>query len=248
MAGGLNRLNWTSDKTFTLGNTNFTLDISSGYDRRQSEKGDFTLVKTRSYLKDYLRLKNNRYEHILELGVFQGGSMVFFDKLFEPKKIIGVELAADPIDALDAYILSEAPHMKVFYNSSQDDEELLKRICQQELGGQIDLVIDDASHLYEQTRKSMEVLFPRLIPGGTYIIEDWAWSHRKRAQGNDHPWENKPSLTNLVFQIVAELGTSNEIEDVYINNNHVRITKSKRGGSNAVFNALALRGKEMSLI
>ena len=241
-------LNWTSDKTFTLGNAQFTLDISSGYDRRPSEEGDFTLVKTRSYLKDYLRLKNNRYEHILELGVFQGGSMVFFDKLFKPRKIVGVELASEPIDALDSYIVSEAPHMKVFYNSSQDDEKLLNRIYHQELDGQVDLVVDDASHLYEQTRVSMGVLFPLLSPGGTYIIEDWAWSHRKTAQGNNHPWTDKPSMTNLIFQTIAELGTNKEIEDVYINNNHVRITKAKRGGSNAVLKDLALRGKEMGLI
>jgi cephalosporin hydroxylase len=241
-------LNWTGDKTFTLGNTHFTLDISSGYDRRPSQAGNFTLVKNRSYLRDYLRLKNNRYEHILELGVFQGGSMVFFDKLFKPKKIVGVELASEPVGALDAYIQSEAPHMKVFYNSSQDDEDLLRRIYQQELGGQIDLVVDDASHLYAQTRKSLEVLFPLLSPGGTYLIEDWAWSHRNAAQGKNHPWKKLPAMTNLIFQLIAELGTKNEIEDVYINNNHVRITKARRSDSLAVLNDLALRGKKMKLI
>ena len=240
--------NWIDNKKFTLGNITFTLDISSGYDRRPSEEGDFTLVKTRSYLRDYLRLKNNCYEHILELGVFQGGSMVFFDKLFKPKKIIGVELSPVPIAALDTYINSAAPHMKVFYNSSQDDETLLKRVFDSYLEGQLDLVVDDASHLYDQTRKSMEVLFPLLSPGGTYIIEDWAWSHRGRAQEGNHPWKDKPSMTNLIFQIVAELGTSNEIENVYINKNHVRITKSKNGTAAMVLNDLALRGEKMTLI
>jgi hypothetical protein len=39
----------------------------------------------------------------------------------------------------------------------------------------VDLVIDDASHLYPFTKGSFETLFPRLRPGGLYIIEDWSW-------------------------------------------------------------------------
>src|SRR4029077_11377083 len=39
--------------------------------------------------------------------------------------------------------------------------------------GSIDVVIDDASHLYGPTRRSFEILFPLLKPGGAYIIEDW---------------------------------------------------------------------------
>ena len=40
-------------------------------------------------------------------------------------------------------------------------------------GEPLDLVIDDASHLYGPTMASFEVLFPRLRPGGLYVIEDW---------------------------------------------------------------------------
>jgi hypothetical protein len=41
----------------------------------------------------------------------------------------------------------------------------------------VDLVIDDASHLYDESRASFETLFPLLHPGGLYIIEDWRWQH-----------------------------------------------------------------------
>ncbi|MDQ1511710.1 MAG: hypothetical protein QOG50_3554, partial [Actinomycetota bacterium] len=40
------------------------------------------------------------------------------------------------------------------------------------------LVIDDASHLIDETRASFNALFPRVRPGGTYVIEDWSWPHR----------------------------------------------------------------------
>jgi cephalosporin hydroxylase len=241
-------LNWTADKTFVLDDITFTLDITPGYNRRASEKSNFTLVKTRSYLKDYLALGDDKFDNILELGIFQGGSIVFFDKLFRPKKLIGIELAPTAVEALDDYIRSSAPHIKVFYNSSQDDERLLNAIVHEELNGQLDLVVDDASHLYTQTRKSMEVLFPLLRPGGTYIIEDWAWSHRPNAQTKDHPWRKQPAMTNLIFEIITELGGSNEIESVYVNSNHVRIEKSLQSKSVPVLDSLALRGSEIKLI
>ena len=38
-------------------------------------------------------------------------------------------------------------------------------------------MIDDASHLYVETKASFEELFPRLRPGGLFIIEDWASGH-----------------------------------------------------------------------
>ena len=241
-------LNWTGDKTFVLDDITFTLDITPGYNRRASEKDNFTLVKSRSYLKDYLALGDEKFDTILELGVFQGGSIVFFDKLFRPAKLIGIELAPTAVEALDDYIRLSAPHIKVFYNSSQDDERLLNAIVHEEFNGQLDLVVDDASHLYAQTRKSMEVLFPLLRPGGTYIIEDWAWSHRPNAQTKDHPWRKQPAMTNLVFEIISELGGSNEIESVYVNNNHVKIKKSLQSNSVPVLNSLALRGSEIKLI
>ena len=44
-------------------------------------------------------------------------------------------------------------------------------------GAPLDLVIDDASHRLEPTRASFDMLFPRLRPGGLYIIEDWNCDH-----------------------------------------------------------------------
>ena len=57
-------LNWTGDKTFVFGDITFTLDITPGNNRRASEKNNFTLVKTRSYLKDYLNLGDKEFEKI----------------------------------------------------------------------------------------------------------------------------------------------------------------------------------------
>ena len=54
---------------------------------------------------------------------------------------------------------------------------MLRQIVEGELADELDLVVDDASHTYEETRASFEFLFPLLSPGGVYVIEDWSWAH-----------------------------------------------------------------------
>jgi hypothetical protein len=241
-------LKWIDDNVFELDGIRFTIDVTPGSDRRASERGNFTLVKTRQYLADYLALEGEKFEHILELGIFQGGSLVFFDKLFKPKKLVGVDISRNRIEALDHYVTSVAGHMKVYYESSQGDEALLRTIVAEDLGGQLDLVIDDASHLYELTKTSLSVLFPLLAPGGTYLIEDWAWSHGPRAQAEGHPWEQQPALTNLLFEMIVELGGSRVVEEIHINHRMVRLTKSATADSTAVLEKPSLRGATLSPI
>lgn len=40
------------------------------------------------------------------------------------------------------------------------------------LGGEPNIVIDDGSHIAEHGRISFDFLFPRMPPGGLYVIED----------------------------------------------------------------------------
>jgi hypothetical protein len=72
----------------------------------------------------------------------------------------------------------------------------------------LDLVIDDASHLYEATKASFEILFPLIEPGGLYIIEDWAWAHWREFKSPTHPWASEVPLTTLVCQLVEVAGSS----------------------------------------
>lgn len=241
-------LKWSDDVKFTIDDINFIIDITPGSKRRLSIDNSFTLVKTKSYIKDYMEMDGS-FNNILELGLFQGGSLVFFDKIFKPQKMVGLDIMKDKISALENYIKSDARHIKTYYNSSQDDEYLLESIVRNDLDGQLDLVVDDASHLYELTKKSFTVLFPLLKAGGIYLIEDWAWSHRPNAQTGKHPWNKMPAMTNLIFEIITELGGGNEIEDIYINNNMLKIRKkqSSTPGSK-VLKCNYLRDRELILI
>jgi hypothetical protein len=72
----------------------------------------------------------------------------------------------------------------------------------------VDLVIDDASHHYDLSRKSFEIIFPRVREGGFYIIEDWHWAHMNDARyQSGEAFGGQPALTNLVFELLIAYGS-----------------------------------------
>jgi hypothetical protein len=75
----------------------------------------------------------------------------------------------------------------------------------------LDWIIDDASHWYAPTLASFNGLFPYLIEGGVYAIEDWAWAHWQPWQGPDAPWQSEPALSNLLFEICMAHATEPEL-------------------------------------
>ena len=53
---------------------------------------------------------------------------------------------------------------------SQDDPNFLEKVIL-EMGG-IDIVLDDGSHIMRHVRQTLEIAFPKVSPGGVYMIED----------------------------------------------------------------------------
>ena len=94
---------------------------------------------------------------------------------------MAVELDPEPIEGLAEFIEARglADRVRPYYGVNQADRGRLTELTVHEFGAEpLDLVIDDASHLLEETRSSFETLFPRLRPGGLYVIEDWPAHHR----------------------------------------------------------------------
>jgi hypothetical protein len=57
-------------------------------------------------------------------------------------------------------------------NVPQADRESLRRNVDVDFDGPLDVVVDDASHMHAPSLASFEPLFPRLLPGGIYLIEE----------------------------------------------------------------------------
>ena len=121
-------------------------------------------------------------QHIFELGIFGGGGTLFLAELARPRRLVAIDRLPlkqirDQVDTRAAEAGLEGV-VRTFGEVDQADRGRLAEIAEEAFeGGALDLVVDDCSHLYEPTRASFNELFPRLRPGGVYVIEDWEWAH-----------------------------------------------------------------------
>jgi hypothetical protein len=90
--------------------------------------------------------------------------------------------------------------------TDQTDATKLHSIVREDLEGHLDLVIDDASHLYAQTKRSFELLFPLLRTGGLYIIEDWSWGCWPNLP-TDFPLPHGTELPKLIAELNEATGS-----------------------------------------
>src|SRR5205814_10088905 len=120
---------------------NFVIDVSVE-DRRPSISEVFTIVTNEPYLRVYEHLASDfSPRSILELGIFQGGSYVLLDKLFNPGRMSAVEISPQPVAPLLRYVTATAGRF-VHFSTSQSDRETLGRIVRDELSDELDLVVD----------------------------------------------------------------------------------------------------------
>ena len=191
-----------------LGELVFRLGSRSARDH-DFDDGSFALCKTKVLLDQYTRFFGSKADfrprRILELGIWDSGSLAFWNEIFRPEKLVGVDRSDNEDSrALRNYVASRGlvENLKTFWQTEQQDATRLAAIVDSELDGTLDLVIDDASHQYEATKRSFEILFPRLRPGGLYIIEDWAWGYWREYQSEAHPWFGQEHPGRLVKKFI----------------------------------------------
>lgn len=126
-------------------------------------------IKWHHYLEIYER-HFTRFRHraapvrLLELGIGRGGSLQIWREYFGPAaRIVGIDI--DPacrqrIEGDTAAIIGD-----------QSDAATLDAALDR-LGGGVDIVIDDGSHLAAHQVASFQYLYPRLSQDGVYLCED----------------------------------------------------------------------------
>jgi hypothetical protein len=173
------------------------------------------LLKNREMVEAYIELTAElRPRTIVELGIFDGGSTALLELLAQPDTLVALELASERVEALDEFLRRRgaADRVHAYYGVNQADRDMVMATVREWFGQTpLDLVIDDASHKLDLTRKSFELLFPLLRAGGVYVIEDWGWGHVPFAR--EVPG---PSLAKLVLEVVLSLPYSNLVADVKV--------------------------------
>ena len=150
---------------------------------------------------------------MVELGIARGGSTALIAMLAKPRRLVALEIRDEPLaglaDFIEARGLSDG--VRPFYGVDQADRARLAQIMDEEFADEpLDLVIDDASHLLAESRSSFESLFPRLRPGGIYIIEDWnvkhRWADSRREALNDPSSPVHDEIERRIRERIAEKG------------------------------------------
>ena len=207
----IDALDWREDRVLL---DDLVLRLQSLPDDPELEVASLAFFKTRPMIEEYRRFFASHREfvprRIFELGIWDGGSTVFWYETLRPAKLIAVDIADRDNDPLfDAYVASRGAvdNIETYWRTDQRDARRLRELAAR-LAGPIDLVIDDASHQYTPTRSSFEALFPMLRPGGMYVIEDWPWGHLEEYRRPDHPWHGEPPLTRFVHDLVELQGSA----------------------------------------
>lgn len=170
------------------------LRLTRGFNIKDSDDEVITLFKQPIFIRNYLdHLDGLKVDNMIEVGVWDGGSAIFFWNLLKPQKLCCIELE-EKVERLSGYIEREqlSDRFRLHLGVDQADRERLESIMAKEYpDSALDLVIDDASHLYSPSRATFETLFPRLRPGGLYILEDWKanllFTHLGGAESADFP-------------------------------------------------------------
>lgn len=165
------------DHHLRIGTTDFYCD----HPLSEVPDGLLPVMKRRGLVERYIALLGELQPAVIvELGIHRGGSTALLSELTSPEKLIALEIHTSGPPALSAYLDGRdlGDVVRPHYGVDQADRVRVTKILADELGSRpIDLVIDDASHLFAPTRPSFESVFPRLRPGGLFVLEDWNADH-----------------------------------------------------------------------
>jgi hypothetical protein len=216
----LDSMRWTSAEEAEYEGLSFYFEPAFG---AAPPPGKVFVFKPRRFFERYADvLAGVPTKKILELGIWLGGSAVIHAMLLDVEKLVCIDLSK-PIPSFEK-LRAEHPvgrRIRAYYETNQGDEEKLHAILDKEFDGPPDVIFDDASHLYGPSRASFEILYPRLRPGGWYVIEDWAWAHLPLAI-----WPEEPSLAGLIFELqLVMCSNPDKIEDIIVKRDMVLIRK-----------------------
>lgn len=113
----------------------------------------------------YVGPKRLKHINLLELGVASGQSLLTWLDYFPKAFVVGADLNPVHNRELETYCLEMVPPRCKILQCDQADELLTE--C-----GSLDIIIDDAGHDPDKQRASLELLWPKLLAGGVYVIED----------------------------------------------------------------------------
>jgi hypothetical protein len=132
---------------------------------------------------------------LVEIGVFQGGSLQMWKQYLGPKaRIVGIDVEAACRELVE-------PQIEI-HIGDQADRAFLRRLREQL--GPIDILIDDGGHRMHQLLTTFEELYGAIAPTGVYVAEDLHTCYwREYGGGFRHPFTFLEFSKILIDQLNA---------------------------------------------
>jgi len=134
---------------------------------------------------------------LLELGIYQGASLKMWEDYFLKGKVFGFDIQIPRYDG-------EATLIQGNQSNLDDLADLVA------LTGQVDIIIDDGSHLHADQVTSFECLWEYVKSGGYYVIEDIHTSYGGGGIDLDYLY----GLIDRVNNSEDQSGYGNEYSDI----------------------------------
>ena len=135
-------------------------------DKASIWKADGYLGISHDYLRhyDYLfsQFRAEKFS-LIEFGCQEGNSMRMWEQYFPNAEIFGVDID-------EAAKQHEKGRVHIVIGDATSPETLAALKAQ--TGGSAFIILDDASHAWSDQRRSFELFWDMLTPGGFYVIED----------------------------------------------------------------------------
>jgi predicted O-methyltransferase YrrM len=126
------------------------------------------------WLKPYQNKPNLK---MLEIGVFQGKSLLMWADYFVDAELILGLAYGDHIDLARQTISQSGKKQLKIIEGDQSKEFVMARLCKE---GPFNVIVDDGSHVPWHVIFSFSRLWPCLNPGGLYVVEDLETSYHDK--------------------------------------------------------------------
>ena len=149
------------------------------------------------YIETYVAAfaKLGEVRRIIEFGVLHGASIRWLAECFPGAEIIGADILPAQPDWPRARRIS-------YRQIDQADREAVGRMLDA-IEGDVDLVIEDGSHVPQHQASCLAEGMARLRPAGLYILEDIATSHPLHAGFAGHSMRDGRRVPNALNVLLA---------------------------------------------
>ncbi len=102
---------------------------------------------------------------VMEVGVTDGSCLLAWRDVFPHAQIVGMDIHP-------SYIAQGCVKERIEFHLG---DQRSRADCERAVAGrQFDLIVEDATHVLENTLLTLLFLWPHIRPGGLYVVEEWA--------------------------------------------------------------------------